>query len=64
MYQKVGTETVFLIAVRNPAAQALMLYPFETNLNDMKKKPSPWNVTLVRKNNGKGTFLFPEFQSF
>ena len=28
MYQKVGTETVFLIAVQNTDAQALMLYSF------------------------------------
>ena len=58
-------NSVFLIAVQNPSVQALMLYPFETNLNNMKKKkPSLWNITLVGKNNGKGTFLFPELWSF
>ena len=32
--------------------------------NVISLKPSLWNVTLVRENNGKETFLFPELWSF
>ena len=59
MYQKVGTETVFLIAVRNPAAQALMLYPFETNLNDMEKKTQSMERYVGKKKQWERNILVP-----
>lgn len=58
MYQKVGTETVFLIAVQNPAAQAL-LSPFETNLNDMKKKSQSVERYIGKKKQWQRNILVP-----
>ena len=52
-------NSVFLIAVQNPATQGLMLYPFETNLYDMKKKPKSVERYIGKKKQWERNILVP-----